>query len=277
MLHDRRPSLRKRLTTACTALCISAVLGSCTTVPITGRSQLNLVPSSTMMSLSTQQYSSFLRESRLSTDQAETARLHRVGRRLRDAVETYFRQQGLASQLRGYSWQFNLVDDDTPNAWCMPGGKIVVYSGILPYTRDDAGLAVVLAHEIAHAVAEHGNERMTQSLLTRMGGVALNAALGSKPEKTRALWMSAFGIGSQLAVVLPYSRLQEYEADRLGLIFMALAGYRPSEAISFWQRMTEQQNSPAPPEFLSTHPSDQARIQRIRQTIPEAMRYYRPQ
>lgn len=258
------------------ALLIAAMfLGSCATVPVTGRSQLNLVPSSSMLSLSNEQYNDFLRKNKRSKNSAETARVKRVGSKLKVAVEQYFRQRGLASELRNYSWEFNLIENKSANAWCMPGGKIAVYTGILPYTKNDAGMAVVMAHEIAHAVAKHGNERMSQMLLTQMGGMALNSALSSSPKKTRQMYMTAFGVGSQLAVVLPYSRLQEYEADKIGLIFMAMAGYNPKEAIGFWERMTKSSKRGKPPEFLSTHPSDASRIRQIRNAIPDAMRYYR--
>jgi len=266
----RKPgTLRYALLMTITALFIA----SCATVPITGRSQLNLVPSSSMLSLSSEQYREFLRTNKKSGNSAERARVQRVGRNLQNAVERYFRQRGLSSELRSYSWEFNLIENKSPNAWCMPGGKIAVYTGILPYTQNDAGLAVVMAHEIAHAVAKHGNERMSQMLLTQMGGTALSSALRSSPKKTRQLWLSAFGVGSQLALVLPYSRMQEYEADRIGLIFMAMAGYDPGAAVPFWQRMSRKAGGAKPPEFLSTHPTDAKRIARIRQVIPEARRH----
>ncbi len=271
---------RKRLSAALQgrliALLVTATfLGSCATVPVTGRSQLNLLPSSSMLSLSNEQYSDFLRKNKRSKNSAEIAQVKRVGNRLKIAVEQYFRQRGLSSELRNYSWEFNLIENKSPNAWCMPGGKIVVYSGILPYSKTDAGLAVVMAHEIAHAVAKHGNERMSQMLLTQMGGMALSQALGSSPRKTRQLWLTAFGVGSQAALLLPYSRLQEYEADRIGLIFMAMAGYNPNEAIGFWERMSKSSKGGKPPEFLSTHPSDSSRIRQIREAIPDAMKYYK--
>lgn len=272
-MFKRISLLRLKLIMA--SILLPLLVTACTTVPITGRSQLNLVPSSTMMSLSSEQYGNFLRNNRAILAGPDAERVQRIGSRIRTAVETYFRQRGLSARLNGYSWQFNLIDNDTPNAWCMPGGRIAVYSGILPYTLDDNGLAVVIAHEIAHAVAEHGNERMSQSLLTQMGGMALSSALGSQPEKTRQLWLNAFGVGSQIAYVLPYSRTQEYEADRLGLVFMAMAGYNPSAALDFWERMMAKKDRASMPEFLSTHPSDEARIRYIRTIIPEAMKYYR--
>jgi len=271
-------TLRRTFSTGLAALALlgSAVLPTgCSTVPVTGRQQLNLIPSSTILSMSNDEYDVFLKEHRLSGNASQSQMVHRVGGRIQQAVETYFRQHDLASQLNGYAWEFNLVEDKAANAWCMPGGKVVVYTGILPITQTEAGLAVVMGHEIAHAVAEHGNERMSQGLLTQLGGLALSEALQSKPTQTRQLWMTAFGLGAQVGALLPFSRLQETEADRLGLIFMAMAGYDPNEAVSFWQRMAAN-SSGAPPEFLSTHPSDKTRIDGIKKTIPEAMRYYNP-
>jgi len=250
------------------------VLAACSTVPITGRSQLNLIPGSSMMSMSYQQYDTFLKEHKLSADREQTAMVKRVGARLQDAVERYFKAGSMNGFLADYRWEFNLVEDKQVNAWCMPGGKVVVYTGILPLTKGDAGLAVVVGHEIAHAVAQHGNERMSQELLTQFGGVALGEALATRPEATKQLWMSMYGVGVQYGALMPYSRLQESEADRLGLIFMAMAGYDPNEAIGFWQRMAAQKGGQSPPEFLSTHPSDATRIENIRRLIPEAARYY---
>ena len=252
-------------------------LASCSTVPVTGRKQLSLVPASQMLSMSTQQYSEFLKENKLSTNQQETALVKKVGNRIQRAVERYFSEKGISGQLSGYQWEFNLVESKDVNAWCMPGGKVVVYTGILPVTKDENGLAVVMGHEIAHAVAEHGNERMSQGLLAELGGVALNEALASKPEETRQLWMTAFGAGVQVGALLPFSRTQETEADHLGLVFMAMAGYDPQGAVGFWQRMAQQSGGNAPPEFLSTHPSDETRIDKIRAELPEAMKYYQPQ
>jgi predicted Zn-dependent protease len=248
---------------------------SCSTVPVTGRSQLNLIPASTMLSMSFQEYSTFMSSNQVSRDQTNVQMVQRTGGNIKNAVESYMRQQGLADQLKGYQWEFNLIESNEVNAWCMPGGKVVVYTGILPVTQNETGLAVVMGHEIAHALAEHGNERMSQGLLTQLGGMALNEALASKPEQTRALWMTAFGAGAQVGVLLPYSRLHESEADKLGLIFMAMAGYDPNEAISFWQRMAAKSGGSSMPEFLSTHPSDKTRIEKLRAALPEALKYYR--
>ena len=251
------------------------LFSACGTVPVTGRKQLNLIPASTMLSMSYQQYGDFMQANRLSSDQSKVQMVRRVGFNIKSAVESYFAQKGLSGELDGYKWEFNLVESKDVNAWCMPGGKVVVYTGILPITRDETGLAVVMGHEIAHAIAEHGNERMSQGLLTQLGGMALSEALSEKPEQTRALWLTAFGVGAQVGVLLPFSRLQESEADKLGLIFMAMAGYDPNEAVGFWQRMASMKSGSAPPEFLSTHPSDETRIKDIRASLPEAMTYYR--
>ena len=258
------------------ALTIAAfVLVACSTVPITGRTQLDLVPNSTMLATSFQEYDKFLEEHKLSTNQEETQMVKRVGTRIEKAVEQYFKEKGLSHQLDGYAWEFNLVQSDEANAWCMPGGKVVVYTGILPITKNEAGLATVMAHEIAHAVARHGNERMSQALLAEMGGMALAVALDQHPSQTSQLWMAVYGVGTQVGILLPYSRLQETEADHLGLIFMAMAGYDPNRAVEFWQRMAQMKEGQAPPEFLSTHPSDESRIKKIKEFLPEAMEYYK--
>jgi predicted Zn-dependent protease len=264
----------KRKTTI--LLLIAAFLiAACSTVPITGRRQLSLVSKGEMQSMSYQQYGEFLKTNKLSTDQKATQLVKTVGVRIQKAVETYFAQQNLSDQLAGYQWEFNLVESKDVNAWCMPGGKVVVYTGILPVTKNDVGLAVVMGHEIAHAVAEHGAERMSQELLANLGGAALSAALESKPEETRNTWMTVFGVGTQLGVLLPYSRTHESEADHLGLIFMAMAGYNPNEAVTFWQRMSSSKQGQAPPEFLSTHPSDETRIANLKNELPEALKYYK--
>ena len=249
-------------------------LAACSTVPITGRSQLNLIPGSSMLSMSLQQYDQFLKERKVSSNQEQTATVKRVGANVQRAVERYFESSGFGQHLNDYKWEFNLVEDKQVNAWCMPGGKVVVYTGILPVAKSDAGLAVVMGHEIAHAIAEHGNERMSQGLLTQMGGVALSTALSTKTAATQQLWMSVYGVGAQYGAILPYGRMQESEADHLGLIFMAMAGYDPNEAVPFWERMAAQKGGQAPPEFLSTHPSDATRIANIRRLIPEVEQKY---
>lgn len=251
------------------------VMYSCSTVPFSGRKQFNAIPESSMLALSFQQYDDFLKENTLSTNQSQTQLVKNVGKNIQNAVEQYYKEQGDIDALRGYAWDFNLIDSKVVNAWCMPGGKVVVYEGILPVTQDEEGLAVVMGHEIAHAIAKHGNERMSQELLRELGGMALTVALQEKPEKTQELWMLAFGVTTELGVILPYSRLQESEADYLGLIFMAMAGYDPNTAVNFWQRMDAMSGSEQPPEFLSTHPSHNTRIKDIQKAIPEAMKYYK--
>jgi predicted Zn-dependent protease len=257
------------------SLTLFLIFNACSVVPLTGRKQLILVPESEMISMSLTSYGDFLKSNPLSKDKANTDMVKKVGSDISVAVTKYFADNNLTSQLDGYQWEFNLVKNDTTqNAWCMPGGKVVVYSGLLPVTKDRNGLAVVLSHEIAHAVARHGNERMSQELLVQFGSVALNEALKEKPEETKGIFNTAYGVGSQLGVILPYSREHELEADRLGLIFMAMAGYDPQTAIPFWERMASMGGS-KPPEFLSTHPSDETRIRKIKAAMPEAMKYFK--
>lgn len=253
---------------------LSLSLLQCQKVPVTGRRQLDFIPASEMQSMSYTNYKEFLGGHQLSSNAEKAAMVKRVGENIKRGVEQYMAQNNLTSRLKGFQWEFNLVEDPTVNAWCMPGGKVVVYTGILPVVQDETGLAVVLGHEIAHAIAEHGSERMSQELITQMGGTAMNIALASKPAETKALFNTVYNTGSQVGVLLPYSRLHESEADHLGLIFMAMAGYDPSKAVEFWQRM-KAQGGAKPPQILSTHPSDEQRIQKIQKELPEAMKYYK--
>jgi len=253
------------------------LLAGCTEVPITGRRQLNLVPESLVTSMSIQEYQQFLSQSKVSTDAKVNDQVRRVATKIEQAVEEFEKTHGEKNRFAGYKWEFNVVEDKQINAFAMPGGKVVVYTGILPVTRNDAGLAAVLGHEIAHVFAEHGSERMSQALLVQMGGMGLDVALQKQPEQTRSLFNAAYGLGSQVGVLLPFSRVQESEADRLGLIFMAMAGYDPHEAVGFWQRMSAASKGRAkPPEFLSTHPADATRIKNLENLVPEAMKYFRP-
>ncbi len=249
---------------------------SCATVPITGRKQLSLIPNNEILPLSFSSYQDVLKQSKLSTNQEQIQMVKKVGTRIQKAVENYMAQNKLSDELNGYSWEFNLIEDKTVNAWCLPGGKVAVYSGILPVCEGENGLAVVLGHEIAHAVANHGRERMSQGLLQQVGGVALSVALKDEPEKTQAIFYNAYALGSTYGAILPYSRLHESEADKLGLVFMAMAGYNPNEAPKFWERMSKVTAGQEPPEFLSTHPSNERRIQDIKDYIPTAMKYYKP-
>lgn len=254
---------------------LSIFCQDCRVVPITGRKQLSLVPESEMIAMSFTSYKEFLKTNPVSTDRANTDLVKRVGSRIAASVTKYFADHNLSDELAGYQWEFNLVKNDTTqNAWCMPGGKVVVYSGILPVTKDENGLAVVLSHEISHAIARHGSERMSQELLVQLGGMALSEAIKEKPVETQSIFNTVYGVGSQLGVLLPYSRDHELEADKLGLIFMAMAGYDPQTAVAFWQRMASMGGA-KPPEFLSTHPSDATRIRKIKSALPEAMKYYK--
>lgn len=251
-------------------ICLAAY--ACSSVPITGRSQLNLVSDEEVLTLSLQEYNEYIGSAKLSTNASQTALVKTVGQKIADAVVLYYQSAGLESQLSGYSWEFNLVEDAAVNAFCMPGGKIVVYTGILPYTQDEAGLAVVLGHEVAHAVAKHSNERMSQQLATQYGAAALDAILANKSQTVQTIGSTGYSLGTQLGLLLPFNRKQELEADHLGLIFMAIAGYNPQAAIPFWQRMSAQSTATA--EFLSTHPSEGNRISEIEKELPEAMEVY---
>lgn len=252
---------------------LETIIVACSTVPVTGRRQLNIIPDSEMLAMSYQQYDKFIKENKLSTNQAQTEMVKRIGHNIEGAVTDYLTSLDYADLLDGYNWEFNLVDDPNVNAWCMPGGKVVVYTGILPVTKDENGLAVVMGHEIAHAIAEHGSERMSQELIRQMGGMALSVAVKDQPEETQAMWMTAYGLGSEVGIMLPYSRMHESEADHMGLIFMAMAGYNPQEAPEFWKRM-EKKGGASPPEFLSTHPSSETRVSNLEAWMPEAMMYY---
>lgn len=248
---------------------------SCTTVPLTGRKQLKLLPESQLVQMSLAQYSEFLDGSNVvkSTD-SQAKMVKRVGQKLAKEVETVLRIQGQSDRIKGFKWEFNLVEDDLVNAWAMPGGKVVVYTGLLKVTQDETGLAVVMGHEIAHAVARHGNERMSQGMLTQTGFAALDIALSKKPQQTRDLFMTAAGLGAQIGVMLPFSRKHESEADEMGLIFMASAGYDPHAASKFWKRMAKSGGAGVP-EFLSTHPNHQTRINNIENKyMRKAMQYY---
>jgi predicted Zn-dependent protease len=252
---------------------ITAVsLYGCSSVPITGRQQLNLVSDSEVLSLSLQEYDSYIKSAKKSTDKTTTALVEKVGRKVADAVEAYFKATGQEALLSSYQWEFNLIEEAQVNAFCMPGGKIVVYTGILPYTQDETGLAVVLGHEVGHAIAKHANERMSQQVALGYGGAAIGAALGKTSSTVQSIGSIVYGLGAQVGVTLPFNRKQELEADHLGLVLMAIAGYDPNKAIPFWERMSQQGGSKL--EFLSTHPSDNTRITEISKELPEALEYY---
>ncbi len=247
----------------------------CQPVPITSRKQLHLIPQSQMTSLGIQSYKQVKDSLKTITGTTQSEEVTRVGKQITGAVAEFLKEKNESDRIKDFKWQYSLFQDSSINAWAMPGGGIGVFTGILPYTQNDTGLAVVMGHEVAHVIAQHGNERMSQLLLVQLGGAGLSVALSQKPEITRQLALAAFGLGSQIGILLPYSRLQESEADRLGLIFMAIAGYNPNAAISFWERMAKVGEGKKPPELLSTHPGDEKRIEDIKKHIPEAMKYYK--
>lgn len=248
------------------------VWGSCAKVPITNRKQVKLLPKSTLNQLSFTSYRDFLATHPLSNNATDREMVTRVGKRIQSATERYFKAKNQSKYLTGYKWEFNLVEDPAVNAWCMPGGKVVVYTGLLKVTQNEDALAVVMGHEIAHALANHGNERMSQGLMAQTGAVAIDLALSQKPEETRNLFLNAYGAGASLGAILPFSRLHESEADEIGLILMAMAGYRYEEAIPFWERMAKAGGA-APPQLLSTHPSNATRIENLKKAMPKA-KYY---
>lgn len=250
------------------------VIESCSTVPLTGRRQLSLVPSSEINAMSFQQYEQVIDTSQLSSNQEWTNMVRSAGRNISREVEAYMREIGEADNVEGFQWEFNLLAEDVINAWAMPGGKVAFYEGIMPIAQNETGVAVVMGHEIAHAIAKHGAERMSLGLAQQLGGATLQMALSQQPQQTQQLAMAAFGVGSQIGVQLPYSREHESEADRLGLIFMARAGYDPREAPQFWQRMKAKEQGPRQPEFLSTHPHPDSRIRKLNQYMDEAVQAY---
>ena len=253
---------------------ITTTIYSCSTVPLTGRRQLSLVSDSEINQSAAASYSQLLSspQTKVISGTTEAQRVKRIGGQLATVIERYLQQNGHANEY-SFNWEFNLIQSNEVNAWCMPGGKVAIYSGILPITQTDAGLATVMGHEIAHAIARHSAERMSQELASQAGGSLIGAATG-KSAATQQIIGQLYGVGGQLAM-LHYSRGQELESDRLGLMFMAMAGYDPNEAVGFWQRMGAQNKGGSPPEFLSTHPADATRIAAIRNAIPEAMKYYK--
>lgn len=256
-----------------TSLTLLFVAFACSTVPITGRKQVKIFPASTMQSQSSSAYRDFLSQNQLSSNQEQTALVKRVGQRIQAAVEQYMVEQRISDRLKGFQWEFNLIESKDVNAWCMPGGKVVIYTGILPVCKDEAGLAVVMGHEIAHAIAEHGSERASQAAIAQVAMVAGSMAVQQKPTLTNQLILQAAGAATQLGL-LKYSRVQESESDHIGLIFSSLAGYNPSEAPIFWERMATATGKQQAPEYLSTHPSHETRIGDLKKWQGEAFQYY---
>jgi predicted Zn-dependent protease len=263
-------------TTFLTAATFILAFSSCNKNAITGRRSMDLIPESEMITMSLTEYDKFLTEHKpLSESDKRTIMVRTVGTKIQHSVEKYYADKGLSSQLNGFKWEFNVVDENVVNAWCMPGGKVVVYTGLLPVTQDEASLAVVMGHEIAHAIARHGNERMSQGMIVQFGGTVLSTAMSQKPAVTQALFGQAFGLTTNLGM-LKYSRTHETEADKMGLVFAAMGGYNPEAAISFWERMAQAGGGQKPPELLSTHPSDETRIASLKAFMPEAKKYYKP-
>ncbi len=252
------------------------VLMACHTNAVTGRKQLALFPESVLQQQAVTEYKSFLSTNKvLSENTSKDAEMvRRVGTRISRAITEYYTNKGLGKELEGYKWEFNLVDNKEVNAWCMPGGKVVVYTGLLPITQNEAALAVVLGHEITHAVAHHGNERISQVAVAQ-GLELVGNIFTSGNQKANSIFNNVFAPGAQIAVLLPNSRNQELESDHLGLIFAAMSGYNPREAIPFWQRMSKA-GGQKPPEFLATHPSDERRIAKLQGYMDEALSYYKP-
>lgn len=256
---------------------LAMMVTSCTQNLVTGRKQLSLVSEPELQSMAKQEYKTFLSANKVVSFSLnrDAEMVQRVGSRIAAAIKTFYDSKGQPSVLEGYQWEFNLVDNKEVNAWCMPGGKVVVYTGLLPITQNEAALAIVLGHEITHAVAQHGSERMSQALLQQLGGTALQVALANKPAETQNLFLTAYGIGSTVAGTLPFSRKEENEADKYGLYFAVMAGYNPQEAIPFWTRMAATGGA-KPPAFLSDHPSDETRIANIKANMTQALKYYKP-
>lgn len=243
---------------------------SCATNPITGKKDLNFVSNSELFPSAFQQYDSFLKENKVITGTSDAKRVEVVGSRIKAAAEKYLTYLGQTQYLKDYRWEYKLVDNKEVNAWCLPGGKIVVYSGILPITQNEAGLATVMGHEVSHALANHGAQRMSAAQLQQLGAVGVAVATGSQSAEKQQMWQQYYGIGSEVGVMLPFSRNNESEADKIGLTLMAIAGYNPDDSIAFWSRMSAKSGGSGTPEFLSTHPSDATRIANLKSLIPQA-------
>lgn len=248
-------------------LMIGLLLSACQTNPFTGKKNLALVPNSQLFPLSFEQYNQVLGESQVITGTKEANMVKSIGEKIAHAAEVYLAAEGQSDYLKDYKWEYHLINSDQVNAWCMPGGKIAVYTGILPVTKTEAGLAVVMGHEVSHALLNHGQQKMSQDQISQLLGMAGTAAF--KTEQAKQIFAQAYGVGSTLGVALPYSRKYENEADELGLILMAMAGYDPAAGVELWQRMSEL-GGQAPPEFLSTHPSNQSRINNISRQVENA-------
>ncbi|WP_103068294.1 M48 family metallopeptidase [Aquimarina sediminis] len=243
---------------------------SCATNPFTGKKTLALVPNSQILPMAFQQYNQFLGENKVLKGTSDAQMVTRVGQKIAKASERWLNANGYQGYLKDYKWEYNLVEDKTVNAWCMPGGKIVVYTGILPIAKSETGVAAIMGHEVAHALANHGQQRMSAGQIQQVAGAATAVAVSGKDSKTQQIVGTAFGLGSQFGVMLPFSRSHETEADRIGLQLMAIAGYNPDEAAELWKRMKANSGGQAPPEFMSTHPSSDTRIANLTAWSPAA-------
>ena len=249
------------------SIIIAVFFIQCSTVPITGRKRINFVSDSEVLPTSFAQYKGFIAENKLSNDVAKSTQIKIVGKKISSAVDRFMRANGMKAEANSYKWEFNLVEDNTVNAWCLPGGKVVFYTGILPICANEDGIAAVMGHEVAHAFAKHGQERMSTGQLQQLGGAAV--AIGTRNSKNSQIFNAAYGIGTQVGVMLPFSRSHETEADKLGLVFMIMAGYNGEEAANVWVRMSKKSKGNTP-KFMSTHPSNQTRIQTLKSYLPEA-------
>lgn len=247
---------------------MALLIVACATNPFTGKKTIALVPNSQLFPTAFAQYNQFLNENNVVTGTKDAEMIKRVGQRIAVAAERYLNANGHQGYLKDYKWEYNLVQDETVNAWCMPGGKIVFYTGILPIAENEAGVAAIMGHEVAHALANHGQQRMSAGILQQLGAVAGNVAI--KDDQTRAIFNQAYGIGSQVGIMLPFSRSHETESDLIGVYLMAIAGYNPDEAAQLWKRMKAKSGGQAPPEFMSTHPSNDTRIANLTKWAPKA-------
>ena len=250
---------------------LATLFYGCSTVPITGRKQVSLVTTAEVLPASLARYSKELKETPLSRDVEKTAMVKNIGNNLAAAVDKFLRENGKSAEADAYQWEFNLFEKDEENAWCLPGGKVAIYTGILPITKNEDGLAAVMGHEIAHAFAHHGEERMSEAMLVQIGGIAVVA--GTYNDKNAQIYSIAYGLGSGLGM-LAFSRTHETEADKLGMVFMIMAGYDPEEAVHVWERMAARGKA-SPPAILATHPSDQQRVNTLRTFLPQAREYAR--
>jgi predicted Zn-dependent protease len=256
-------------------LLLVVLMFSCTKVPVSGRRQMHLLPESMLINMGASSYRQILQQTPPSSaSNVNSMMVKNMGQKMSQAVAKYLKSKKQSSRIEGFKWEFNLVNSKEVNAFCLPGGKVIINEGILAVTQTEAALAVVMGHEIAHAIARHGNERMSQGLLVATGGLALQIALSQNPSETNNLFLQSYGLGTQMGI-LKYSRTHESEADKIGLIFCAMAGYNPQESIGFWERMSKIGGA-KPPQILSTHPSDETRIKDLKAFMPKALKYYKP-